>query len=149
MGTRLWGPDTWYVIHVIAESSPDSLSILEQKHYRQFYESLSNVLPCPSCAVHYKSFLKKDPPVFKTRIEMLQWTIRAHNHANTHTGSPVLSEEDALNRIQQEIQARENGSIRGRLPTLFEQCSDQIVPSIGIVSILLGFLYVFQTRLPS
>ena len=145
MGTRLWGPDTWYVIHVIADSAPDKLSEKEKKEYQQFYESLSNVLPCPSCAVHYKEFLAQDPPKFDTRVDMIRWTIRAHNHANQNTGAPILSEEDAFRRIEQEIRAREHGIVRGRIPTLWETCKDAALPVSVTLIIVLFLLYTYRS----
>ena len=145
MGTRLWGPDTWYVIHVIADSAPDKLTEKDKENYRRFYESLSNVLPCPSCALHYKEFLKQDPPKFNTRVDMLRWTIRAHNHANQVTGAPILSEEDAFNRIEQEIKAREHGIVRGRIPTFFEQCLDSAVPVSITLIIAMLLLYTYRS----
>lgn len=145
MGTKLWGPDTWYVIHVIADSSPDLLNDNEQLAYRRFYEGLADVLPCPSCSVHYKTFLKSNPPTFKTRHEMLKWTIRAHNHANQQTGANILTEEDAMKKIESEIHAREIGSVRGRLPTLFEKCFDMATPVVITTIILLFMLYMFKS----
>lgn len=145
MGTRLWGPDTWYVIHVIADSAPDKLTEKDKEDYRRFYESLANVLPCPSCALHYKEFLKQDPPKFDNRVDMLRWTIRAHNHANQATGAPVLTEEDAFNRIEQEIKAREHGIVRGRIPTLFEKCLDAAVPASITLVLVIALLYAYRS----
>lgn len=144
MGTRLWGPDTWYVIHVIADSAPDTLSSQDKENYRKFYESLSNVLPCPSCEVHYREFLSKDPPIFDTRVDMLRWTIRAHNHANQQTNAPILSEEEAFHRIEQEINAREHGIVRGRIPTFWETCKDAAVPATVTLGLVLIILFVYQ-----
>ena len=141
MGTLLWGPDMWYVIHVIADSAPDVLTDTEITQYSNFYKSIGHVLPCPSCGVHYNEFLKKDPPTFKTRVEMLQWTIRAHNNANQLTGKPVLDEDTAFLRIAQEISARESGLVRGRIPTIWERCLDSALPASVIVCILLILLY--------
>jgi hypothetical protein len=145
MGTRLWGPDTWYVIHVIADSAPDTLSELDKKNYRRFYESLGNVLPCPSCGVHYKQFLEKDPPTFDTRVDMIRWTIRAHNHSNVQTGSPVLDEDEAFKRIEQEIKARENGIVRGRIPTMWESCTDMFPPAVIAALLVLAVLSVYKS----
>jgi mitochondrial FAD-linked sulfhydryl oxidase len=142
MGTALWGPDTWYVIHVIADSSPDTFKHEDTKAYEQFYRAIGNVLPCPSCAIHYKQFIEKHPPIFKTRVEALVWTVKAHNHANEMTGARVLSEEEGLIAIQEEIRARDTGLVRGRRPTLIERLWDASIPfvvgiGIGILVVLL------------
>jgi FAD-linked sulfhydryl oxidase len=142
MGTKLWGPDTWYVIHVIADSAPDVFNPRETRDYSDFYKGLSKVIPCPSCALHFQEFIRNDPPVFKTRMDALLWTVRAHNHANKNTNKPVLSEEEGLKAIQSEIEARNNGSVRGRRPTYIEYATDSSIPfTIGIVlGVIIAFL---------
>ncbi len=55
-------------------------------------------LGCQSgCSEHAKQFLQKDP-FFKIEggeYALFDWTVRFHNHANLHTGKPVMSIEDA------------------------------------------------------
>jgi sugar phosphate isomerase/epimerase len=148
MGTKLWGPDTWYVIHVIADSAPDTFTEQDKQSYRRFYESLADVLPCPACAEHYRQFLSRDPPEWKNRVDLLRWTIRAHNHANQVTGAPVLTEEEGMRRIEQEIKARESGRVRGRLPTTWEAIQDTAGPvavTLAIIILVYG-LYHHITR---
>lgn len=142
MGTKLWGPDTWYVIHVIADSAPDIFTKTDTENYKTFYESLAKVLPCPSCAQHFQSFQEKDPPVFQTRMEALRWTIRAHNHVNKITEAPVLKEDDALDSIQAEISAREYGYVRGRRSTYYEMLKDNL-PAFLLGSVLAFALSTF------
>jgi FAD-linked sulfhydryl oxidase len=142
MGTKLWGPDTWYVIHVIADSAPDAFTSKETREYSDFYRALSQVIPCPSCALHFQEFIQRDPPTFKTRMDALLWTVRAHNHANKNTDKPILTEEEGLRAIQAEIEARNSGSVRGRRPTYIESITDNSVPfTIGIVlGVIIAFL---------
>lgn len=142
MGTKLWGPDTWYVIHVIADSAPDVFNPREIQEYSDFYKALSKVIPCPSCALHFQEFIQRDPPTFKTRMDALLWTVRAHNHANKNINKPVLSEQEGLKAIQSEIEARNIGSIRGRRATYVEYATDSSIPfTVGIVlGIIIAFL---------
>lgn len=150
MGTKLWGPDTWYVIHVIADSSPDVFTEKDKASYRRFYESLADVLPCPACAEHYRQFLSRDPPEWKTRVDLLRWTIRAHNHANQVTGAPILTEEEGLTRIGEEVRAREFGRVRGRLPTTWELVQDTAVPvatTIAAMFLLYGLYHIIRGKI--
>jgi hypothetical protein len=130
------------VIHVIADSAPDSFTPQETNEYSTFYRALSKVIPCPSCALHFQEFIKNDPPQFKTRMDALLWTVRAHNHANKNTGKPILSEEEGLKAIQAEIEARNTGYVRGRRPFLTERLQDSAIPlTIGIVlGVVIAFL---------
>lgn len=138
MGTKLWGPDTWYVIHVIADSAPDVFSPKETQEYSVFYRALSKVIPCPSCALHFQEFIKRDPPTFKTRLDALLWTIRAHNNANQNTDKKILSNEEGLEAIKLEIQARERETVRGRRPTSYEFAQDKSIPFVLGLAIGLG-----------
>lgn len=147
MGTKLWGPDVWYVIHVIADSAPDAFSAQEKTDYKQFYTSLAKVIPCPSCAMHFQQFIDNDPPIFNTRMDALLWTIRAHNHANKNIGKKLLSEEDGLRAIQSEIEARDTGFVRGRRPTLIERLQDAVIPiTIGIVIGVLFMTFIRRSK---
>lgn len=148
MGTKLWGPDVWYVIHVIADSAPDEFTAKDTENYSQFYKSLANVLPCPACSVHFNEFLQSNPPTFKTRMEAMYWTIKAHNHANKHTNKPELTENEALDAIYNAIQARENGTVRGRISTTPEWLYDNGIPfSIGAIVAILILLVFFRNKL--
>jgi hypothetical protein len=147
MGTKLWGPDVWYVIHVIADSAPDVFTERETSEYKSFYLALSKVIPCPSCALHFQQFIQSDPPVFKTRMDALLWSVRAHNHANKNIGKPELTEEEGLKAIQAEIQARESGLVRGRRPTLVERGYDSLIPlSIGLTIGILVMVFIQRIR---
>jgi hypothetical protein len=146
MGTKIWGPDTWYVIHIIADSAPDTFTPHQTSQYERFYRSLAYVLPCPICSVHFMDFMSKDPPVFHTRMEALRWTIRAHNHTNKITNAPILTEEEGLKTIQDEINARISGSVRGRRPNIGEYIQDSMIP-LGVGIIMGGVLsYIFLSR---
>jgi len=146
MGTKLWGPDTWYVIHIIADSSPDSFTREQTSQYERFYRSLAYVLPCPICSVHYMDFMKNNPPVFHSRMEALRWTVHAHNHANKVTGAKILSDQEGLDAIQAEISARNSGSVRGRRPYPIEYLQDTVI--FGGVGVVIGIFlaYIFLSR---
>lgn len=147
MGTKLWGPDTWYVIHVIADSAPDVFTQNDTDNYQNFYESLALALPCPSCAKHFQEFQKQDPPVFQSRMEALRWTIRAHNHVNKITEAPILTEDEALDSIQAEISARERGYVRGRRPTYYEILKDNLPAFLLGIAITLGVVSIFRSKM--
>lgn len=148
MGTKLWGPDTWYVIHVIADSAPDNFTGDDTANYEKFYRSLAKVIPCPACALHFEEFISSDPPVFKTRVDALLWTIRAHNNANKNTDKKILTENEGLDAIHAEIDARNNGTVRGRISTWYEKIIDSSIPvGIGIIIGVLLMILIFRKKL--
>jgi hypothetical protein len=146
MGTKLWGPDTWYVIHIIADSSPDTFTREQTAQYERFYRSLAYVLPCPICSVHYMDFMKNDPPIFHSRMEALRWTVRAHNSANVVTGARVFTDDEGLAAIQAEIAARNSGSVRGRRPYPIEFLQDTVIVGGAGMAIGIFLAYIFLSR---
>ena len=94
----VWGPHAWKFIHFVALGYPDHADEATRKHYQEFFESLQNVLPCQSCARHYKDNLQRTPVSehLKDRETLLRWTFDLHNEVNKQTGEPILSHEAAL-----------------------------------------------------
>jgi hypothetical protein len=147
MGTAIWGPSFWYVIHIVADSAPDILSENQQILYREFYQKLIEVLPCPICSIHARDHIKKHPPVVSSRIELLKWTIRFHNEVNQQLGKRIFTEQEGLEEIQRWIRSVEAGDLIVKPPEIM----DSILRSPilwTIVGILIGFILmkVFQRK---
>jgi hypothetical protein len=137
MGTSIWGPQFWYVIHLVADSAPETLSQNEQNLYRDFYENLVEVLPCPICSVHAREILKKHPPNVQSRVDMLKWTILFHNQVNEQLGKRIYTEEEGIQEIQRWIRSAESGDLIVKPP----ETMDVILKSPilwTIIGILLG-----------
>jgi hypothetical protein len=141
MGTAIWGPQFWYIIHIVADSAPETLSEQEKNIYREFYESLIHVLPCPACSSHAKENLKKTPLVLDGRMSLLKWSVAFHNRVNEQLGKPVYSEEEGLREIQRWIQSSANGELIVKPPDTMEVILRSPI-LWTIIGILLGVLAV-------
>ena len=95
---EVWGPSGWRFMHFVALGYPDNPSEQDKLSYKQFYESLSEVLPCQSCADHYKENITRVPidENLKDRDSLLKWTFDIHNEVNKLHGKKILSYEEAL-----------------------------------------------------
>ena len=82
MGTKVWGPSFWYVLHLIADSSPQTIDPTVKSQYQSFFQSLPTVLPCPTCGIHLRGHMETHPPKLDTREDMIQWVNTIHNEAN-------------------------------------------------------------------
>ena len=139
MGTAIWGPSFWYVIHIVADSAPDKLSKSQQTIYREFYEKLVEVLPCPICSVHAKKNIQEHPPVVTSRAELLKWTIDFHNKVNEQLGKRVYTPQEGYDEIQRWIRSAETGDLIVKPP----ETMDIILRSPilwTIVGILIGII---------
>ena len=84
---KVWGPYVWYFMHQFTfrlsqTNSPFPLRTL--KLLNSFFVYIKDLLPCPSCQIHYGQTLSKYPPLsyFTSGIGAAKWAVLAHNLAN-------------------------------------------------------------------
>jgi hypothetical protein len=82
----------WRALHYIALGYPRSPSAQDKANYRRFYTSLSDVLPCRSCANNYSRHLEevKIDPHLDSPLSLFDWTVDMHNVVNKSLGKPVM-----------------------------------------------------------
>lgn len=61
MLTSVWGPAAWHLLHTISFNYPINPTEENKKYYKNFIESLVNVLPCKYCRINLKNNLKAHP----------------------------------------------------------------------------------------
>ena len=93
-----WGPFFWNTIHIAALGYPSEPSHGHKKAAKEFFESLSHLIPCPVCREHYTVHLQKYPllPHLDRRRDLFRWTLLLHNEVNKSLNKPPFTEEEAL-----------------------------------------------------
>lgn len=87
-----WGPNGWNFIMACAFAYPTKPSDSDRSGMRLFLESLSNVLPCRKCRVHYVNNLKTlEGSALESRQALLMWINTIRNKINVDEGKPVVS----------------------------------------------------------
>jgi hypothetical protein len=61
MLTSVWGPAAWHLLHTISFNYPINPTDENKKQYKEFVESLANVLPCKYCRMNLENNLKAHP----------------------------------------------------------------------------------------
>ena len=61
MLTSVWGPAAWHLLHTISFNYPINPTEENKKYYKEFVESLKNVLPCKYCRMNLENNLKAHP----------------------------------------------------------------------------------------
>jgi hypothetical protein len=61
MLTSVWGPAAWHLLHTISFNYPITPTEKQKKYYKEFIESMTNVLPCKYCRMNLKNNLKAHP----------------------------------------------------------------------------------------
>lgn len=80
----LWGRCMWESMHYVAAGYPNKPTKQDQKRYCCYFKNLAYVLPCKSCSVSYKMYLKQVPIAnfLSSRKRLLYWTFLIHNKVN-------------------------------------------------------------------
>jgi len=61
MLTSVWGPAAWHLLHTISFNYPINPTNENKRQYKEFTESLTNVLPCKYCRMNLKNNFKAYP----------------------------------------------------------------------------------------
>jgi len=54
-----WGTFFWKFFHIFSLLYPDNPSLDDKNHARNFVKNITYIIPCPSCARHFRNNLKK------------------------------------------------------------------------------------------
>jgi hypothetical protein len=93
-----WGPFFWHTMHIVALGYPLKPTYGHKKAAKEFFESLTFLIPCPICREHYAEFLKEMPitPFLDRRDDLFKWTVALHNKVNVKLGKPLYTELDSI-----------------------------------------------------
>lgn len=95
---EVWGPFFWHTIHITALGYPQDPSYAHKKAAKEFFQSLSLLIPCPLCRDHYTAHLEKYPitPHLDRRSDLFRWTILLHNEVNKTLNKNTFVEAQVL-----------------------------------------------------
>ena len=98
MHPSIWGPQLWYIMHLISFEYPTNPTEYDKRIYHDFYTSLKDVIPCEDCKKHYREHITRYPltPHLDSRDNLVKWVIQVHNFVNTSLGKPTLSIEQVM-----------------------------------------------------
>ena len=93
-----WGPFFWHTMHLVALGYPNEPTYAEKRAAKEFYESFTHLIPCPTCKLHYAEHLKEMAltPSLDNRKDLFKWTVDMHNLVNKDLGKQEYTEEDAI-----------------------------------------------------
>jgi hypothetical protein len=88
----VWGPFFWHTMHIVALGYAKHPTYTDKKCAKEFYESLTFLIPCSVCREHYKEHFVNNPitPFLDSKEDLLKWTIDIHNKVNKFTPASLL-----------------------------------------------------------
>jgi len=81
----IWGKHFWKTMHYLSMAYPEAPTEQDKEDIKNFFTSISRVLPCAKCREHFKTNLKNYPLNDKTlssRKNMINWVKDLHNEVN-------------------------------------------------------------------
>lgn len=100
----IWGKCAWNFLHLITLDYPNNPTEKDKQNYTIFFNSLQYVLPCEKCRHNMKNHLKKYPltdNILSSREGLIKWCIDLHNIVNHYTGKPMLTYQQAIEKINE------------------------------------------------
>ena len=85
---RIWGWDTWKFLHRSGLAYPEKPTDEDKQKARNFFEALPVLLPCPSCAMHYKAHFEKtfNDATLESSETLSRWIYDLHETVNKRFG---------------------------------------------------------------
>lgn len=91
-----WGNYIWGTIHEVAIGYPEFPTDEDKKLYKNFYDNLIKVLPCPICKTDFIDIKNSNPIVLDNRDALFNWTVDLHNAVNLKLGGHIWTYEEAI-----------------------------------------------------
>lgn len=101
MNPTIWGPHAWIFLHSITMAYPICPNNNDMKNMRDFFTTLSGILPCTTCRDNYKRHLKELPltdDILKSREKLIKWLIDFHNIVNVENGKSKMTYTEVQNK---------------------------------------------------
>lgn len=103
--TASWGPLLWCILHGLAEyaGTPTAAMFLEDERrlWLSFFKETGEIIPCPTCKLHYMEYLKVHPvialktlPHTERKNWIRTWFWELHNYVNKSLGKPEFAFTD-------------------------------------------------------
>lgn len=102
MNVNSWGPGLWIGLHCMALNYPINPTLEDKTKYKNFFELLSDMLPCKYCRQSYKIYLKYLPidEYLDSRHGMCYWIYTLHNLVNEKVCKPNVTFDHAMKKYE-------------------------------------------------
>lgn len=102
-GPDTWGPHGWKFIHYITLGYPHNPTKSDKIKYKNFFLSLTTVIPCVLCRINYEKHLQEYPinnDVLENKETLIAWGIKMHNLVNIENNKKEVSVKQGIKMIK-------------------------------------------------
>lgn len=99
LNPTVWGPHAWFLIDSIILSFPDKPDTELQNELKQFFFSLSKLLPCEKCRYHFSEYIKKTDLInidFSSKDKIIKWINTIHNNISQNNNGKQINIKNML-----------------------------------------------------
>ena len=98
MNPEIWGPGAWTFLHTVSFNYPTNPSDIQKRYYKDFFENLQNILPCPKCAHHYGHNINKYSldDALESKDKLIKWLIDIHNEVNKKNNKKIYNYKEVI-----------------------------------------------------
>lgn len=102
MNSSIWGKHAWHFLHVISFDYPNNPTQSIRDKYYNFFDALSEVLPCGICRDNYRKKLQKLNLLesLNSKEEFINFVINLHNNVANDLGKKEYKKEDVIKYYQ-------------------------------------------------
>lgn len=104
MTTSIWGPPTWFTLHITSFNYPTKPTADDKKNYKNWLLAYQYTLPCVYCRQNFKNNIKYagfNDKVFTNRDTFSRFIYKLHNCVNMMLGKSVnLTYEEVRDRYE-------------------------------------------------
>lgn len=140
LGPNVWGPYGWKFLHFITIGYPENPSNQDKLNYKNFFQSLGNVIPCPTCAQHYKQHMDLLPltdSILSNKKNLINWLIDVHNEVNKTLNKRTYTYEEGIDLILSNFN---NGNCLINIINFYNKYQYLIIP-IFILLLIVGLKF--------
>lgn len=94
-----WGPKLWDILHTFSYNYSDNPTEEEKLNAKNFFGSISLLLPCDFCKNHCHQFILSNPPIIDTKNNLINWVLLLHNNVNRRLHKKTWTREELDNKF--------------------------------------------------
>lgn len=110
MEPNIWGPPLWFSLHLITLNYPNNPRNIDKHNFKNFFESLINVIPCNYCKHNFKIHMKKLPidNALNNKNTLVKWLFNIHNLTNKHLNKNIFTYQQFISKYRTILQKKNN-----------------------------------------
>lgn len=96
---KIWGPNAWRFLHMVALSYPTIPTSEDKKAYKSFFLGLGKILPCHKCQNNFAEHIKKFDinKYLDSPDSLFEWVLSINNEINTMLGKSTVGIDSMKN----------------------------------------------------